>query len=229
MLTEHDAREFIDHTLTVETETMCAIRRSVCAAGLQHEEVFSSQMALFHTLGLASGAGRVLELGTFVGYSTAGFVAMVRRGGGGHVTTVEADAERSASAQRSLDVSGLSKDVTFIVGDDRQACRGLIADRRVFDFIFLDTCEENYPELYPLCVELLVPGGVLAVDNVLMPTVDGWLSDENVVSAARTPVLGALREMIRIAVDDQSMATSIVPLGSGLLLAVKLSAERGDD
>jgi len=229
MLTEQDAREFIDHTLTVETETMRAIRRNVCASGLQHEEIFSSQMALFHTLGLASGAGQVLELGTFVGYSTAGFVEMVRRRGGGHITTVEADSERSAAAREALEASGLADDVTFIVSDDRKACKRLLAEGKVFEFIFLDTCEQNYPELYPLCVELLAPGGVLVVDNVLMPTVDGWLSDENVVSAARTPVLGALREMIQLAVDDESMATSIVPLGSGLLLAVKRSPGEAND
>lgn len=202
---------------------MCVIRRNVCAAGLQHEEIFSSQMALFHTLGLAAGAARVLELGTFVGYSTAGLVEMVRQRGGGHVTTVEFDADRSASARSALEASGLADDVTFVVSDDRKACTRLLAEGKVFDFVFLDTCEQNYPELYPLCVELLAPGGVLVVDNVLMPTVDGWLSDENVVSAARTPVLGALREMLQLAVADNSMTTSIVPLGSGLLLAVKRS------
>lgn len=223
MLTEKKVRQFIEDTLDGESTSTRLIREKVEALGLEHEEIFSSQIAFFKTLCLGAGVQEILELGTFLGYSTAGFAEFLKdTGSNGHIITVELDEKRAIEANRSLEAIGLDKYVTFLVGDANTVCQEFSTKKKKFDLVFLDIFEGCYPDLYHVCIELLKPKGLLIVDNVLMPTVDGWVSGKNVIESNDDKLLKALQELLHLATSDPKVSSSILPLGSGLLVCSKL-------
>ncbi len=67
MLTENKVRQFLENTLDGESTSLKLIREKIEALGLEHEEVFPSQIAFFKTLCLGAGVQQILELGTFLG------------------------------------------------------------------------------------------------------------------------------------------------------------------
>lgn len=223
MLTEANARRFIEATLPAESEPLRQIRAAVDAHGFEHEEIFASQAPLLQLLVLASRARNVLELGTFIGYSTMAFAECARLAPDGvHVTSVERDPARIAVARERLQAAGLLDNVTLVQADARDACREFIAARREFDFIFLDTDERQYPELLEPCVELLATGSVMVIDNVLMATVAGWSNGSNVVENPEGEVESALHDLLGKIAREHRLLATVVPSGSGLAVLLKL-------
>lgn len=218
MLTEEKVRRFIEASLPdAENDAHRTIRERIDALGIEHEEIFRSQINILRTLLRLSRASSVLELGTFLGYSTATFVEHVSTlRPKGNVITVDRDSWRINEARSLLEQFQLHHHIDFRVGDAIELCRSFVSDNTTFDFIFLDTFEATYAELLPLCVRLMSDHGVILVDNILMRTVNGWASQDNVIERSDN-VFEALRRTIEIA-SQTGMNACIIPSGSGLLL-----------
>jgi predicted O-methyltransferase YrrM len=112
-------------------------------------------------LARATGARRVLELGTATGYSAI----CLARGCGpqGRVLTLEFDARMAARAQANLHRAGLGDRVEVRVGEALEQMAMLSGP---FDLIFLDIDKESYLPALDHCRRLLRPGGLLVADNV---------------------------------------------------------------
>jgi predicted O-methyltransferase YrrM len=147
----------------------------------------------------ATGAQRLLEIGTSNGYSTV-WLADALRSTGGRMLTVDTDAERSAQAARNLDRAGLTERVELRVEDAAATLRSEPDGRR--DMIFLDAERPPYPSFWPDLVRVLRPGGVLAVDNVV--------SHADQVAGFRALVSA-----------DDRVTEALVPTGAGVLLVVR--------
>jgi predicted O-methyltransferase YrrM len=120
--------------------------------------------ALLALLVRATGARRVLELGTSSGYSTL-WLAAAARSAGGVVVSVDTDAQRSAMAAHNLQRGGLRDLVELRVEDAALTLRSS-ADG-VWDMVFLDAERSAYLGYWQDLVRSLRPAGLLAVDNVL--------------------------------------------------------------
>lgn len=221
MLQEEDARRWLEAHME-ESIALQNIRRGIDNDGLIHHEMFVSQIALLKTLLAPSATRRILELGTYVGYSTQAFVEIIDSLGGGAITTVDIDAESVAKAKRDVTPSNLTE-VNFIVANAESVCTELITKGEQYDMIFLDVAEVAYPRLYDPCVRLLRPGGVLVIDNVLMETVAGWSSGLNIIEQPSGDTLTALTELLDRMLTDSRVAASVVPLGSGIALCTRLA------
>lgn len=222
MLSEEIVRNFIEEILKAESPQMRIIKDKVDELGLVHEEIFPSQMAFFQALCLLKDVKEILELGTFLGYSATGFADFLKNNDlDGHITTVERDPDHIVKAKLLLDANALDMYVTIVEGDVRVVCNELQSEGKTFDLIFLDAFEGHYLELYPYCIELLKPRGMLIIDNMLMLTVDGWRSGRNVIEMTGNPILDTLRNLLNTAASDKRVITSIIPSCSGLLLCVK--------
>jgi len=221
VLKETQLRAWIDRMLTDETPAMKAVRVRTESLGMPHEEMFPSQVMVLKTLMLAARARDVLELGTFLGYGATSFAEALDALGGGRLTTVDRDVQLSEEAQAGFPLASTTADVEFLTGDADSVCAGLLERGRSFDLVLLDIAELQYPALYDSCVKLLKPSGILVVDNVLMVSVDGWETDENVVDGPQSEALTALRELVAMAARDPRVWPSLVPLGSGLLFCAK--------
>lgn len=175
---------------------------------------------LLRTLALASGARRILEIGTAIGYSALWMAPALPSDG--LLISLELDAARAERARANVERAGLSDRISVIVGD---ASRYLHKVSGPFDLVFQDGAKSLYGPLLDRLVTLLRPGGLLVSDNVLWKgeVVVGYVSEPS-YPAAETE---ALRAYNRRLATDPRLLTTIVPIGDGLSISVKLGAVEG--
>ena len=169
--------------------------------------------ALLHVLALAAGARRILEVGTAIGVSTLYLARALPEGG--EVVTFEIDSERQDAARKYLERAGVLDRVDLRLQDARA---GLAELEGTFDMAFVDGVKAQYGQYFDGVIPRLRPGGLLAVDNVLMSgTVaenrgDGHWTEEQIATA---------REFNRRLLSDLQLAGTLTPVGDGVLVAVK--------
>ncbi|KAH7346103.1 O-methyltransferase-like protein [Pyrenochaeta sp. MPI-SDFR-AT-0127] len=138
--------------------------------------MISPLQAQFHIwLTKAMGVKRILEIGTYIGFSTLAWADAV--GPSGHVTTLEYEPEYARIAQETFDREGVTN-AEVIVGDAGESIEKLAQIlKEPFDMIFIDADKPSYPKYLALIdslsdpasgnVRLLRAGGVVLADNVL--------------------------------------------------------------
>lgn len=194
-------------------ERLAHIDREGRAEGLPL--VYPDTGALLHTLARASGARRILEIGTCIGYSTLWMATALPADG--VVITMEYDAARAARARDHFAAAGLADRVSVIVGD---ATRFLHKVAGPFDLIFQDSDKQLYEPMLDRLVDLLRPGGLLVADNVLWngEVIPGYVA-ETKYSEEDTAAL--VRFSQRVAADAR-LYTSFLQVGDGVSVSVKL-------
>jgi caffeoyl-CoA O-methyltransferase len=105
---------------------------------------------------------RVLELGTYSGYSTLSMAPELPPGG--HIDTCEVDETHAAVARRYLDEAGVGDRVTIHLGPALETIERLEGE---FDLIFIDADKVNYAAYYDALVPRLSPNGIMVLDNTL--------------------------------------------------------------
>ena len=160
------------------------------------------------------GAKRCLEIGTFTGYS-AMWVASVLPADG-KLICCELSGLYASIAQRHLSAAGLMDKVELRVAPAADSLAQLIADGQsgTFDYAFIDADKSRYNLYYERCLELVRPGGVIAIDNTLW---DGKPADPSVTDPD-TLAIRALNEKIH---GDDRVSLSFLPFADGLTLARK--------
>jgi caffeoyl-CoA O-methyltransferase len=109
-----------------------------------------------------SGARRILEIGTFTGYSAIAMAEAMPVDG--HITTLELDPEHAAKATEHLQTAGVEGRVTIVQGRAIESLRRLDGP---FDLVFIDADKTSYPDYFEAVVPLVRPGGLIVADNVL--------------------------------------------------------------
>jgi caffeoyl-CoA O-methyltransferase len=159
-----------------------------------------------------SGARRVLELGTFSGYSALCMAAALPDDG--RLLTCDIDPVATAVARRYFDRSPHGKKIELRLGDATQTLDELARAGARFDFAFIDADKENYATYFERSLELVRVGGLVAIDNVLW---SGKVADPEVTDADTE----AIRSFNAKLKDDERVSLSLVPIGDGLTLARK--------
>jgi predicted O-methyltransferase YrrM len=154
---------------------------------------------LLHLLVLATGAGRVLELGSSNGYSTIWLAAAVAANEG-MMVSVDLDEGRLAEARENVARAALGDAVELRLEDARAALAD--SEPESWDMVFLDAERPGYPAYWSDLVRVLPPGGLLAVDNVT--------SHAEEVADFRTLVTA-----------DRRVTEALVPTGAGVLLVTR--------
>ncbi|WP_022664754.1 O-methyltransferase [Desulfospira joergensenii] len=152
----------------------------------------------------ASGAGKILEIGTSNGYSTIWLASSVPAGG--RVTTIEHSEVKSREARHNLKRAGLFEKVVLKQGDARALLQGMEEE---YDLIFLDADRSKYMDMVKDILRLLKPGGLIVCDNAV----------------SHASELSGFMEHIR---SLKGFSTSLVPVGKGEFLAHK-PVEAGTD
>ena len=160
--------------------------------------------ALLALLVRATGARRVLELGTSNGYSTV-WLADAVASNGGSLTSVELDPERTTQAAQNLERAGLRAVVDLRIQDAADTLRQ--SDDDEWDLIFLDAERPAYASYWPDLVRALRPRGVLVVDNVISHAAD----------------VATFRALVSA---DERVSEAVSPTGAGALLVVRDADER---
>lgn len=117
---------------------------------------------LLYILARATGAAKILELGTATGYSAI-YLASACESIGGRVTTLEIDQAMADRAGANFKRAGLDHCIEIVMGD---ALKELATLQGPFDLIFLDIEKADYIRAMPYCRRLIRKGGLLVADNV---------------------------------------------------------------
>ncbi len=152
-------------------------------------------------------ARRVIEIGTFSGYS-----ALCMAGGmsdEGHLTTIEYDPHHAAVARRFFQQSPFSNRITLMEGDATALLPGLSGP---FDLAFIDADKKNYLQYYAMLKPMMRRGGVMLFDNAL------WSGAVLAPSDAAAQGIHTLNETVT---RDPEVMNILIPLRDGIQMVIK--------
>ncbi len=159
-------------------------------------------------------ATRTIDLGVYTGYSS--LCVALTLPPDGKVIACDVNEEWTSMAKRYWAEAGVSHKVDLRLAPAMGTLDGLLAEGLAgsFDFVFIDADKENYEGYYERSLELLRPGGIIAVDNVLWSgrvlDTRGYDLDTAAIQAFNAKLLA-----------DDRVFLSMVPIADGLTLALK--------
>ena len=160
------------------------------------------------------GARKALEVGVFTGYSSLSVALALPEDG--RLIACDVSEEWTSIARRYWKEAGVSHKIELRLSPALETLDALLAagEAGTFDFAFIDADKGNYAVYYERALELLRPGGLIAIDNVLW---SGRVADAS-VDDADTVAIRKLNEKLH---RDDRISLSLLPLADGLTLALK--------
>ena len=161
------------------------------------------------------GAKRIIEVGTFTGYSALCLAQALPDDG--RLICCDVSEEFTAIARRYWQRAAMADKIDLRLAPATETIQGLLDDGAggSFDLAFIDADKKNYDRYFEGCLSLLRPGGLILVDNVLW---DGLIIDP----AADDTATKTIRALNRKLAQDPRIDLSLVAIGDGLTLARKL-------
>ncbi len=160
------------------------------------------------------GARRTLEIGVYTGYSSLSVALALPPEG--RIVACDVSEEWTAVARRYWDQAGVADKIDLRLAPALKTLDSLLAAGEAgrYDFAFIDAQKTEYIDYYERVFELVRPGAVIAVDNVLW---NGAVADP-ARDDADTVAIRAFNDKLG---GDQRVTLSMVPIGDGLTLARK--------
>jgi caffeoyl-CoA O-methyltransferase len=208
-------RAYLDAQLPPEPPVQARLRAETTALGDRSRmQIGPDQAQLMRLLVQAFQASRIVEIGTFTGYSA--LIMAEAMPTDGHLVTCDVEEETTAIARRYWTEAGLAGRIESRLGPAIGTLDALLAKNGAgsVDLIFIDADKPSYDAYYERALVLLRDGGLLLIDNTLW---SGKVADPSVQDES-TKVLRALNEKIA---RDTRVTSSIIPIGDGLTIAVK--------
>ena len=156
----------------------------------------------------------VLEVGAAVGFSALLMSEYIPEES--RITTIENYEKRIPVARENFRRAGKEDQITLIEGDAAEVLKTLDGP---YDFIFMDAAKGQYIHYLPDILRLLPPGGCLVSDNVMQ---DGDVIESRFAVERRNRTIHArMREYLYELKHNDSLTTSIIPLGDGVAVSIK--------
>ena len=204
--------EYFRGTAYREHEVLRALRERTRDMTDGQMQITPEQGALMAMIVRLSGARRILEVGTFTGYSTLAMALALPAGG--KIVASDVSDEWTAIARQYWTKAGVADRITLRLKPGREVIAELKAAGESFDLMFIDADKSNYDHYYEDGLAIMKSGGLVMIDNVLW---DGAVADPS-KKDADTLAIRALNKKIH---GDQRVDLSMIPIGDGLTLARK--------
>lgn len=161
-------------------------------------------------------AKRILEIGTFTGYTTLLMAQEMPEDG--KVIACDIDEKWTSIGRKYWVEAGVANKIDLQIAPAEETLKKLIRDgyNNLFDFIFIDADKDNYITYYELAAKLVRIGGIIAIDNVFW---NGAVINE--LNHGSDVV--AIRKLNEIVFKDRRYFISTIPIGDGLTLALRLN------
>src|SRR6202453_5156209 len=163
---------------------------------------------VLYQLAVISGAKKIFEMGSAIGYSTIWWARAV--GEGGLVFYTDGDRKNADEARGYFERAGVASRINVTTGD---ALELLSESKQEFDIIFNDVDKEDYPRVLRLALPRLRKGGLFVTDNVLW---SGKVAYQNPDKTTK-----AILEFNRLLYSSPDLFTTILPIRDGVAVAVK--------
>ena len=198
-----------------ETDVQQRLREETAVLEYAGMQISPVQGQLMRMLAGLVGARRAIEVGVFTGYSALSVALALPEDG--ELVACDVNEEWTAIARRYWSEAGVDSKIRLEIAPAVETLDNLIREGRSdeFDIAFIDADKTSYDLYYERCLELLRPGGLVLVDNVLW---SGKVADETDRSED-TVALRAFNAKLR---DDARVELCMLPIGDGLTIARKL-------
>lgn len=199
-----------DHT-SPESEVLAKLNRET------HQKVLYPRMLSGHIQGRILAMlskmlqpKRVLEIGTYTGYSSLCIAEGLAEGGS--IITMDIDPELQEMAEKYWNEAGYGDQITFMVGNAGDLIPGIEGE---LDLVFIDADKQNYVKYFELVYPKLRKGGVILADNVLW---SGRILDPD-VHDKETNGIRAFNKFVK---DFDGIEHVLLPVRDGIMMVRKI-------
>lgn len=158
----------------------------------------------------------ILEIGTAIAYSTLRIHEIVPDA---QITSLEKNEVMYEQAIENVNRYAKNNNINIIHGDALDVIERFLIDKQ-FDFIFIDAAKSQYERYFNRVDPLLIKGGVIVTDNVLFRNLIAS-TNENIPRRYKT-IVNRLREFNKQVMNNKNYHSSLIPIGDGLLISIKL-------
>ena len=156
---------------------------------------------------------KVLEIGTFTGYSSLTMALALPKNG--HITCLDKNKTTSEIAKNFFTKAGIQKKIDIFIGPALNNLKKLVNDKKKFDMVFIDADKDNYKNYFDLSLKLINRKGFILIDNVL------WHGD--VIDRSKNDKFtNIIREFNSFVKNDNRVEKTILPLGDGITICKKV-------
>ncbi|MED5266119.1 MAG: class I SAM-dependent methyltransferase [Candidatus Neomarinimicrobiota bacterium] len=197
-----------------EDEVLSSLRAYTYRMEQRNMQISPEQGQFMQLLIKLIGAKNTIEIGVFTGYSSLCVALALPLDG--KIIACDISTKYTDIAEKYWKDANVRDKIDLRIGPALDTLQKLIDKglSNTFDFSFIDADKINYDNYYELCLKLLRPGGLIAIDNVLW---SGDVVDER-INDIDTESIRSLNKKIYI---DKRVDISILPIGDGLTLALK--------
>ena len=197
-----------------DTPLLARLREETAAMPGGMMQISPDQGQFMALLVKLTGARRILEIGSFTGYSALVMAQALPESG--RLTACDVSEEYTSTARRYWQEAGVAGKIDLRLGPAADTLSALLdaGASGSYDLAFIDADKVNYGSYYESCLELLRPGGLILIDNVLWngrPARAGEVDEDTV----------AIRELNAALHRDERVDVSLLSIGDGLTLARK--------
>jgi caffeoyl-CoA O-methyltransferase len=208
--------QVLDYVQSVTRESDVARRLRERTAVMPNAEMQISpdEAAFLSFLVKAVAAKRAIEVGTFTGYSALAIASALPPDG--QLICCDVSAEWTTIGKPFWAEARVAEKITLRLAPATETLHALIENRGAgtFDFAFIDAEKSEYDAYYELVLQLLRPGGIIALDNMLR---DGRVADPSVTEAGTA----AIRALNRKICEDARVDASLLTIRDGVMLVRK--------
>lgn len=203
-------QEYVEGMTTPETDVLYQLKRETFLKAPSPQMVSGHyQGRLLTMITQMIRPKRVLEVGTFTGYTAICFGMGLPEDG--QVHTIEVNEERETIIRKYLEKAEMQDKVTLYIGDAKEVIPTI---DEMFDLVFIDASKMEYDTYFDLIFEKVRPGGFIMSDNVL------WYG--KVLEEKKDKKTAAIHDFnVRIQ-EDERVENILLPMMDGIMIARKI-------
>jgi len=154
---------------------------------------------------------RILEIGTYTGYSAICLAQGLKAGG--KLYTIDSNEQLEKMARSYFQEAGLADKIDLVIGDALTVIPGI---QETFDLVFIDADKKNYSTYYDMVFDRVRSGGYIIADNVLW---SGKVVDTQKNNDRETILIDEFNKKVH---EDKRVEHQLIPIRDGLMVARKL-------
>ena len=210
-LTDNLEKYIIDHSDDLTDVQKEILNYNLSLGDQKKLQISISQAQFLQTLIKTSNTKKVLEIGSFIGFSALSMALSLPDDGS--LISLDKNVEFSKTAKSFYDKANENK-ITQIIKPAIESLIELENAKQKFDLVFIDADKENYINYYEKSIVLISKNGLIIIDNVLW---HGEVAD----NLKNDKLTNIIREFNKYIKDDNRVIKNIIPIGDGLTICIK--------
>ncbi len=210
-LTDNLEKYIIDHSEKLSNIQNEIIQHNISLGDQQRLQISISQAQFLQTLIKVSNVKRILEIGSFTGFSALSMAMALPADG--ILISLDRNHKFSNKAKYFYD-KAKEKRIKQIIKPALESLKELKITKKLFDLIFIDADKENYLNYYESCMDLIDKKGLIIIDNVL------W-HGEVAEDSNNDKFTNIIRDFNNHVKKDKRITKNIIPIGDGLTICIK--------